>query len=285
MYQNLVRAVQPEAYESVHHGDWPMAEEGAIDSAAIARMDLTRRIASLGLSARNSVNIKVRQPLAKALVHVGGYGAIADIAGDRELLGIVADELNVKAVEFVTDEAELVTYRLVPDGRQLGPKFGPRFPAVRQALGEVDATVTAKRLQAGEAVALSLDGETVEVAPEEVLIETQPAEGLAVASERGVTVAIDATLTDDLRREGLVRDIVRYVQALRRDADYALDDRITVGLFALDDEARAAVAQFEGYLCGETLCEELVLADDGRDWDAESEEKLGGGTIRVAVQK
>ncbi|MBM3190836.1 MAG: class I tRNA ligase family protein, partial [Chloroflexi bacterium] len=237
MYQNLARNVQPTAYESVHHCDWPQADPAVMDEKLLEQMALARRIASLGLGARNSANIKVRQPLAKALVYAGE--ARREL-GD-ELVAIVTDELNVKAVEFVQEEGQLVTYRVSPDGRLLGPKLGRRLPQVRAALSQLDPALVAKRVQAGLAVAVEVEGESVELAPGEVLVQTQPAEGLAVAADKGATVAIDAVITPALRAEGLVRDIVRHVQTLRKEADYRLDERITVGLLGLNEEVRAAV--------------------------------------------
>jgi len=132
---------------------------------------------------------------------------------------------------------------------------------------------------------VEVEGESVELAPGEVLVQTQPAEGLAVAADKGATVAIDAVITPALRAEGLVRDIVRHVQTLRKEADYRLEERITVGLFGLNEVAHAAVSAFEQYLCAETLCTRLLLADDGRPWDRREQVKLAGAEIGVAVRR
>ena len=281
MYQNLVRAVQPEAYESVHHCDYPQADEAALDEGLLSGMALARRIASLGLGARGSVNIKVRQPLAAALIHASeGTAALAP-----ELAEIVADELNVKRLEFVAEEGRLVSYRLAADGRLLGPRLGGRFPQARAALAALDPAATVRALRDGQPVSLTLGGETVELAPEEVIINTEPAEGLAVAADRGLTVAIDAVITPELEAEGRVRDLVRQVQTLRKDVDYQLDQRIAVGLFDLSDDLAAAVEAFRDYLCGETLCEQLLLADDGAPWDGRQAVKLGGDEVTVAVRR
>mgnify|MGYP001826669133 CR=1 FL=1 len=223
MYQNLVRSVQPGAYESIHHCDWPQVDEASIDQELLDQMALARRVASLGLGARGSANIKVRQPLAKAMAYVG------DVRGELtdELVAIVADELNVKQFEFVEEEGTLVGYRLLPDNKILGPKFGPRFPKLRTALAAADPALVVKRVRAGLPVTLEVEGERVELAPEEVLIQTQPAEGLAVAADKGVTVAVDAVITPELRVEGRAREVVRRVQTMRKDADFNIEDRIT----------------------------------------------------------
>ena len=281
MYQNLVRAVQPRAYESVHHTDWPVAEMDRVDEAILGQMALARRIASLGLGARNSVNIKVRQPLAKAFVYI--ENARGDLSPD--LLEIVRDELNVKAIEFVEEEGRLVTYRLTGEGRLLGPRLGRLYPQVRAALAAIEPGPAVRALRAGQSLTLHVAGETVELAPEEVIIHAEPLQGLALASDRGITVAIDATLTDELLAEGLVRDLVRYVQTLRKEADYDLDDRIMVGAFGLDEKITAALAQFGDYFRQETLCTALLTADDGAPWDAQTEVTLGESKATLAVRR
>lgn len=281
MYQNLVRGVQPSAHESVHHTLWPQAEAQTIDERLISQMALAREAASLGLSARNSANIKIRQPLGRALVYAGAQGG----GLSEELADLVRDELNVKVLEFVEEEGRLVNYRLAGEGRLLGPKYGALYPRIRQALGAVDASAAVRRLQAGQSIELQVGDETVTLLPEEVIINAEPAAGLAVASEKGVTLAIDTTITPSLRAEGLVRDLVRYVQTLRKDADFALDDRITVALLGLNEEARAAVAEFDGYFRQETLATTVLFEDDGAAWDAADRQKLDGQPVEVRVRR
>ena len=253
MYQNLVRSVQPGAQASVHHCEWPQADAAAVDEKLLDQMALARRIASLGLGARGSANIKVRQPLAKVLVYVG------DVKGELtdELAAIVTDELNVKAFEFVAEEGKLVSYRLLPDNKLLGPRFGPKFPKVRAALAAADAAAVAGRVRAGLPVTLTVDGESVELAPEEILVQTQPSAGLAVAADKGVTVAVDATITPDLRAEGLAREIVRRIQTMRKDAGFSIDDRITTS-YAAEGELAEVMAAWGDYIQAETLTTKLL---------------------------
>jgi len=169
MYQNLVRSVDEAAPESVHHTEWPVADEAAVDEDLLARMALARQVVALGRSARNSRGIKLRQPLARALVHLEpGVGEL-----DDELVALVRDELNVKRVEFVEDVADLVSYRLLPDNKVLGPRFGRRFPAVRAALAALDPVAAVRRLRTGLPLRLEVEGEEVELAPEEVLVREE----------------------------------------------------------------------------------------------------------------
>ena len=136
--------MDPDAPESVHHTDWPQADEAAVDEGLLARMALARQVVALGHSARNSQNVKLRQPLASALIHLEQD---ADEL-DEELVALVQDELNVKQVAFVDDASDLVTYHLLPDNKVLGPRFGKRFPALRAALAEQDSLPAVKRLRA-----------------------------------------------------------------------------------------------------------------------------------------
>ena len=259
IYQNLVRSVDPAAPESVHHGYWPEVDEAAIDEALLESMALAMRVASLGRSARASADVKLRQPLAKALVHLEKGGAWSDALAD-----IVVNELNVRQLDLVEEASELVTYRLLPDNKALGPKFGPRFPKVRAALNEVEPALVVDPLRAGLPLKLEVDGEIVELASEEVLIEAHAREGLVVAGEGGITVAVDTTLTPELRAEGLAREVVRRVQTTRKDAGFRIEDRITTS-YEAGGELAEVIAAWADYIKRETLSDALVAgpAPDG----------------------
>ena len=256
MYQNLVRGVFDGAHESVHHTDWPQVDPDAIDEKLVYQMSLARRVASLGLSARSNAGLKVRQPLARVLAHVSeGQAELSD-----ELVEIVSNELNVKAFEFVEDPGKLVNYRVLPVNKLLGPKFGADFPKVRAALLDLDPASVAARVAAQETVNLVVDGTPVVLTFEEVLVNTEPAEGLAVAADRLVTVAVDAVLTPELKAEGLAREIVRRVQAQRKNADFNIEDRIKTWYLAGDDLAGVFETWGE-YIQTETLTTELVAGE------------------------
>ncbi|MGE5462865.1 MAG: isoleucine--tRNA ligase, partial [Syntrophothermus sp.] len=253
MYQNLVRNVYPDAYESVHHTRWPEADPTAVHEKLIYQMDLARRIASLGLSARNNANLKVRQPLAKVLVHVREGSAELP----AELVDIVTDELNVKGLESIANLESLVRYKVQPNNKLLGPRFGANFRKVSELLNELDPYQVAARVAAGEPVTVELNGETVSLTGEEILVSTQPAEGLAVAADKVVTVAIDTKLTPELISEGLAREIVRRIQTQRKNADFNIEDRITTWYVTSDDMAKV-VEDWSQYIQSETLTTELI---------------------------
>ncbi|HEX6034642.1 MAG TPA: DUF5915 domain-containing protein, partial [Anaerolineales bacterium] len=279
MYQNLVRNVFPEAYESIHHTDWPESDSAAINEKLIYQMDLARRLASLGLSARGNAGLKVRQPLAKALVHVreGSTELLTD------LIEIVVDELNVKALEFVRDVNSLVHYRVLPNNKLLGPKFGQDFPRVRAALDSMDPAQVAVKVAAGEAITFDLNGETVALTGEEVLVNTEPAKGLAVAADKVVTVAVETTVTPELKAEGLAREVVRRIQTQRKNANFNIEDRIKTWYVASDELARV-FAEWGEYIQSETLTVDLVPGEPPADAFVEKH-KFEGNEVVMGVRK
>jgi isoleucyl-tRNA synthetase len=278
IYQNLVRTVQQQAGESVHHTAWPQADGSSLDSELLGQMSLARQIASLGLSARNSAGLKVRQPLAKAMVYVPGARSL-----DEEFVEIVKDELNVKQFELVADAEQLVTFRVLPDNKSLGPRFAAQFPRLRAALEALDPGQVAALAQAGSPIPLEVDGQDVELSPEEVLVQTQPAEGLAVAADRLVTVAVDATLTPELRAEGMARELVRRIQAMRKNAGFNIEDRITT-YYQAEGPLEDVFRRMGDYIQAETLSTNLVAGSPSPEAYAETHH-LDGQVVQLAVRR
>jgi len=280
MYQNLVRSVDADAPESVHHASWPEPSETATDEASlIERMALVRRVVNLGHSARAGQNIKVRQPLASAFVHMQQSAR----ALDGEMAELVRDELNVKEVRFVTSVEDLVSYRVLPNNKVLGPRFGKRFPALRRALAALDSTQVARQVKAGLSVTVDLNGEQIELAADEVLVQEQAREGLAVVSERGLTVAVDVVLTPELISEGLAREVVRRVQNLRKQADFDLADRI-VSTYKTDDELARAIETGRDFIMAETLSIELRAGEPDVE-DVQVKERVGSHELLLGIRK
>ena len=255
MYQNLVRSVDGNAPASVHHTLFPTADEAELDHRLLDKMGLAITTASLGRSARSAADIKLRQPLAKARVNVGSQQQQDDL---QELADVLAEEINVKAIEVVSEVGELVNYVLMPNNRVLGPKFGKQFPQVRQALMALDPAEAARTLQAGEMLALQVAGETISLGEEDVLVQTESRGGLAVASDKGVTVAVDTELTPALLQEGFARDVVRQVNNMRKDAGLEISDRIELGYQGATGDVAAALTGFAEYLQQETLSVSLL---------------------------
>jgi isoleucyl-tRNA synthetase len=281
MYQNLARSVDENACESVHHCEWPQADEGAVGQDLLERMALAIRFAALGRSARSTSGVKLRQPLARARIYAGDRAA--DLG---DLADLVTDELNVKRLEFVAQEADLVEYEIGLLPNILGPKHGRRFPLLRKAVAAADAGGLARRFQAGLGATVELeDGEpAVELSPDEVEVRIHGREGYAVAEEKGIVVAVDVTITPELAREGLARDLVRRVQTLRKEADFQLDDRILT-YYDGDEELDAVVGEWGDYIRAETLSLDLVPGP-APDEAARSESfELDGHRLALGVKR
>ena len=261
--------------DSVHLAAWPRPVPGDGDAALLAAMAEARRLVGLGRQARTEAKVKVRQPLAMALVTVDPRlrGAV------EPLLGLVAGELNVKQVAFAQGEDGLVAFRLVPNFRALGPRFGGQAPAVAAAVRAADAATLAPRLAEGGRVTLEVPGMgSIQLGADEVGVVEEPVTGWRVVREGTASVALDLEVTGELRREGLARDLVRAVQDLRKAAGLAVDDRIELAVKA-EGEVAEAVAAHRDYLLGETLATALHRAPQGDGHDARLE--VDGQEVRL----
>jgi isoleucyl-tRNA synthetase len=244
IWRNLA-AESPEAPESVHLADYPEPDASTIDDGLERAMAAVRTIASLGRTVRNEARVKVRQPLARAVVHVKG-----DPDAVAPLLNLAADELNVREVEFAESAEELAGWRARPNFRTLGPRLGPRVQEVARALAADDGAL-ASRLARGESVTVDVGGE-VALTPEDVELSQETETGWGVAAEGGVTVALDLAVTPELRREGLARDLVRAVQEARKAAGLEVSDRIELAVDAVG-EADRALEDHRAWVGGEVL--------------------------------
>ena len=279
IYRNLVGSVDRNAPESVHLALWPEHDPALIDQRLRDEMRLVMRLVSLGHAARNSVQIKVRQPLARAAFSLPG----AQAAIVHAYAGLIADELNVKAVMVLDDPQAVVTYELNPLPQMLGPRFGKDFPALQKVLREGASPELAASLLAGQSVTVSFNGQDVVLSPQEVEVRLRPVEGYAVAQEGPYLAALDIVLDGDLMAEGLAREFIRRVQILRRDADYNIADRIVIAYHASERLARA-IEQFADVICGETLAVELK-ATPSPSGDKTADYTFDGETLRVGVKR
>ena len=218
-------------------------------------MAAIRQVVALGRAARTEAKVRTRQPLSRALVHVPG-----DPARLNTLLPLAAEELNVKEVVFAASEGELAGWRAKPNFRALGPRLGPRVKDVAAALADDDGAL-AGELAAGRPVTLDLpDGEVV-VGPEEVDLVRETREGWRLASDGTTAVALDLTIDDALRGEGLAREVVRAIQDARRDAGLEITDRIRVTLAAEGAGAHDALLTHSNLIADETLASSLDVVE------------------------
>ncbi len=278
MYQNLVRTVDPEAPESVHHTDWPQVDSESLDPRLTAEMALVQRLVSLGHAARNQANLKLRQPLAEAAFAVG-------TSGDREIVeryaDLIADELNVKRVRLLDTASEVVDYRLHPRPRQLGQKYQSEFPAVREAILALDPQQAAVRLLSGGSLEVTVNGRRLEILPEEVEVRVEAHPGFTAAADGAYVAALDTTITPQLAQEGLMREFVRRVQDLRKQADLRVDEHIRVE-FAATPGLAEAIERHREYIMAETLADELQAVEEPGG-QARAEHDFDGEHLVVAL--
>jgi isoleucyl-tRNA synthetase len=239
-------------------------------------MAAVQRTVELGRAARAQAKAKIRQPLRKAVV----------VASDAErhvierLTDVVASELNVKEIEFVTEEAELVSYRVRPNYRTLGPRFGKSMPQVAAAVEALDAANVADALESGARVGISIEGTEHELGPDDLDLVMEPLEGYQVEAESGHAVALALEVDEELRLEGVAREIVRAVQNARKEAGLEVSDRISLELGG-DEELLAAARAHEDYVSGETLATSVSYGADGKGETA----TIDGRELRIALER
>jgi isoleucyl-tRNA synthetase len=279
IYQNLVSGLIEDAPSSVHHTMYPGAGVQELDKRLLAKMRLAITTASLGRAARGSADIKLRQPLAAARINVGSQQERVDLL---ELAEVLKQEINVKDIEVVSEVGELVNYKLLPNNRVLGPRLGRMFPKVKVALEKIDPAEAARSLQAGQTIHIEVDGQEFELDVDDVLVQTESRGGLAVASDKGITVAVDTRLTPELLREGYARDLVRAINNMRKEAGFDISDRIVV-VYEADGEVEAALRDFAGYIQQETLAVTLQQGTmDNATFDGQV--NVGGQDVRIAFR-
>ncbi len=239
----------PDAPASVHLSAWPTSGESLIDRRLTSQMALTRRLVELGRAARAASSVRTRQPLARGLV---GAAGLADLP--EQLRGQIADELNVHSLDSLgAAGADLVEYTVRPNFRALGKRFGSRTPAVAAAITAADAASLAASLRSAGEATTAVDGATVTLQPEELIVTETPKSGWAVVTEGGETVALDLEITPELRRLGLAREVIRLIQDARRGDGLDVSDRIELWWSSSDPELTVALAEHGGTIAREVL--------------------------------
>ena len=247
---------------SVHLTDFPCYDATKVDKALEARMELAQRICSMGLSLRKRCRIRVRQPLSRIMIPCLSEEFAAQV---RAVEGLILSELNVKAVELLSDSSMFVK-QIKPDFKKMGPKFGKDMKTVAARIQAMDQQEIA-RLETEGTIALTVpDGRVFEVSADQVDIATQDVEGSAVASDAGLTVALDVTIDPQLRAEGVAREVVNRVQNMRKERGLNVGDRIDI-LINAADEVKLAIQRNIDYICVETLSESLSFAPAQPQWE------------------
>ncbi|ONI46102.1 isoleucine--tRNA ligase, partial [Candidatus Epulonipiscium fishelsonii] len=266
IYQNLVRTNNKSAPQSVHLCDFPSVDESLINTKLEEHMESVLQIVALGRACRNESNIKNRQPLGK--IYVGSTTKLPS-----EFINIIADELNVKQVEFTEDANDLIDYTFKPQMRTLGPKYGKLLNAIRTKLTTLNGVETMAKLNSVGLITLDIDGQNIELTKDDLLISTTQREGYVSQSENGFTVVIDTTLSDELIEEGFVREIISKIQTMRKEADFEVQNNINIG--CTDNKRIQAICKRnKEIITSETLAKDIVYNKiDGysKEWNVNGE--------------
>ena len=273
MYQNMVRTVDKSAPESIHLCDWPHKDESFIDPELEANMAAVLDIVVLGRSARNAANIKNRQPVAS--MYVQGK-ALPDM-----YVSIIADELNVKEVRFVDDASSFISYRVKPQLKTLGPRYGKLLPKINQYLaGEGVGNAVVAAHNRGESYNFDIDGTEISLAAEDVLVSTEENAGFVTVTEHDLSVVLDTNLTPELIEEGFVREIVSKVQTMRKEAGFEVTDHIVLSHHG-NSLIEGIFARHGADIAADTLADSIKLGSAGyvKDWE------INGESVTLGVEK
>jgi isoleucyl-tRNA synthetase len=280
LYRNLVCSTDESAPGSVHLAEWPHHNEALIDERLNSDMALVMKLVSLGHAARQKANRKVRQPLQEAAFSLGN---VTERGAVKSFADLIEDELNVKSVRLLDAATEAVSHTVKPLPKQLGQKYGNKFPAIQKAILAMNGEDVAQSLLTAGSVKVMVDGQPYDILPDEVDVRAQAKQGFAVAEEGAYVAALVTELTPELVQEGQAREFVRKVQDLRKAANLEVADRIHL-FVETTDSMREAIEAFHEYITTETLT--LSLEFGALPADAPSiEEDFDGQKVKVALQK
>ena len=270
LFQNLVREGDASAPESVHLATFPEPDQARVDDELRQTMERVRNVVTLGQRVRNENKLKVRQPLAEAIVVV---------ADDTERKAIdrfasaIREELNVRELGFTQEPHKYVEFELVPNFRVLGPKLGKQVPACKKALAEADGSALYAEMEDNAKIVVALPDGPIELTPGEVEVRLSAREDFAAASGSGQVVVLDTRVDDSLRREGLAREVINRLQRARKAMDLAYEARIEV-TWAAEGELADAIQEHAERIASETLASSFTQGgpDTGSEHDTEVDE-------------
>ncbi len=273
IYRNLVCSVDKNAPISIHLCDFPEADEALIDKSLEENMDEVVDVVVLGRACRNAANIKNRQPVAKMYVK-------SDKTPDDMFISVIAEELNVKCVEFTDSVRDFTTYSFKPQLRTVGPKYGKYLGQIRNLLQSLDGNAAMDEIEANGALKLDIPDADVSLTRDDLLIEMTKKEGFESLSDKGITVVIDKNLTPELVEEGNVREIISKIQTMRKDSGFEVMDCIRVA-FSGNDTVLAVALRNSAEICDETLAKEVSegTLKFSKEWN------INGEVVTVSVEK
>lgn len=271
IYNNLVVNIDKNAPKSVHLCRWQEADDSVIDKQLESDMDEAYKIVKLGRSARNTANIKNRQPLLEMLV---SSKTLPDYYGN-----IIKEELNVKKIEFGADLSKYVNFDIKPNLPVLGKKYGKLIPEIRKQISSINQMELAGKINKGEVVNISVKGESIELNSDNVLVTMKGLKGFAFAGEGTVGIVLETTITDELKEEGNLREILSKIQNLRKESGFEVADKIKLYVSG-NSYLEGIIKKFEDQIKKETLSTEIAYNDDKKYNDY----KINGENFKIAVE-
>ncbi|MBV7268841.1 isoleucine--tRNA ligase [Winogradskyella luteola] len=256
LYLDLNAVTKKEAFESVHLAEFPEVDKSVIDKVLERKMENAQTISSLVLSLRAKEKIKVRQPLQKIMIPVDSQQQKEEISAVSDL---IKHEVNIKEIELLEDASDILVKKIKPNFKILGPKFGKDMKLISSAINAFSAD-DIKKIEQNSSLDVEINGKIITLGLDDVEITSQDIEGWLVANEGALTVALDVTINEELRKEGIARELVNRIQNLRKDSGFEVTDKIDVQL-QNDTLVAAAIASNEAYIKSETLTEELEIKD------------------------
>lgn len=260
LYLDLNTVTQKESFESVHLAEFPKVDESAIDKVLERKMENAQTISSLVLSLRAKEKIKVRQPLQKIMIPVDSQQQKEEI---EAVSSLIKHEVNIKEIELLQDASDILVKQIKPNFKALGPRFGKDMKLIASTINNFSAE-DIKNIEQNGSLNVEINGKSITLELDDVEITSQDIEGWLVANEGALTVALDVKISEELRKEGIARELVNRIQNLRKDSGFEVTDRIDVQL-QNDAQVAAAIASNEDYIKSETLTEELQLMDNLND--------------------
>lgn len=256
LFNDLNQVTQKEKMPSVHLTSFPIANQAFIDSSLEERMQLAQKISSMALSLRKKVGLRVRQPLARIMIPVLEQRIVEQVNAIKNL---IINEVNIKEIEFLTETEGILIKKIKADFKKLGPRLGKHMKNVASALGSIDQASISK-LEKGENFLIESMGETLTISRDDIEILTEDIPGWVISTEGSLTIALDITLTEELKMEGIARDLVNRVQNIRKESGLEVTDRINLTIHQ-DDHLKKAVEANYAYICSETLADSIIFTD------------------------
>jgi isoleucyl-tRNA synthetase len=279
IYQNLVCNIDNSLPESIHLCDYPVIDDKKIDQKMVEQVDTIRKIVELGRSARNKAELKIRQPLKELCFHLSDNSVEEFIIENQK---IILEELNVKKIKYVKSTDKLIAYEIKPNLPLIGQDYGKELPAIKDAIIKMDSDKIVSDLNQSGEVEIPISSNSIVLKRDAFLINKESKKGYTSESDGNITVGLSTELTEKLIQEGIVRDVIRHVQIMRKNANFAVEDRINIyGSF--DGQIGDAIKAYKDYFKNETLTVNMI--DEFQSGEYEESFEIKGTSIKIGINR